>query len=498
MSVFEKNIIRNKILKRTGVVDIGSNTIRLVVFEGPSRSPRYFYNEKVNCGLGMGLMQSGKLNDKGQKKAYKTIQRFNYILKSMDVFKTYFIATSAVRNAKNGNQFINRIEKNIRIKIKVITGIEEGILAASGVLMGWPKASGLVCDIGGSSLELVYLKSGKIITSQSFKLGPLALQYHQNEDKFKQRYINQELSKINKRFPKNINSLFLVGGCWRAIAKIHMNLTYYPLKVLQGYKTCVDDFDKTLKTIFNRKISYLLKKTSSSEERVKLLPDACKVLISIYNRFNPEQLFFSGYGIREGIFFSQFSEEIRKLDPLIQACLYLENNRSRFPGFGKLLFEWLLPIFPEIDKNQKKLYLAACYLHDTIWQAHPDYRSEVCFETVTGANLGGIDHSGRIFLAISLMSRYKKTDLNEINEKYLTLLNITKIKEAIILGACMRLGAMLSVNIKENLIKTKIYIQENTIYLKMMEKDNLFGDAVEKRLNHLSTLMNLKSKIFLE
>ena len=191
--------------------------------------------------------------------------------------------------------------------------------------------------------------------------------------------------------------------------------------------------------------------------------------------------------------------EILTKKPIIPSKIeVLENNRSRFPGFGKLLFEWLLPIFPELDKNQKKLYLAACYLHDTIWQAHPDYRSEVCFETVTGANLGGIDHSGRIFLAISLMSRYKKTDLNEINEKYLTLLNITKIKEAIILGACMRLGAMLSVNIKENLIKTKIYIQENTIYLKMMEKDNLFGDAVEKRLNHLSTLMNLKSKIFLE
>ena len=183
------------------------------------------------------------------------------------------------------------------------------------------------------------------------------------------------------------------------------------------------------------------------------------------------------------------------MDPLLQACLYLEKNRSRYPGFGKILFEWLLPIFPKIDNKQKKIFLAACYLHDTFWQAHPDYRSEVCFETVTGANLGGIDHSGRIFLALSLMSRYKKTDLNKIDKKYLLLLNKKKIKQAIILGASMRLGAMLSVNILENLRKTKIYTKEKTLYLEIMEKDNLLGDSVEKRFNHLGNLMNFKSKI---
>ena len=158
------------------------------------------------------------------------------------------------------------------------------------------------------------------------------------------------------------------------------------------------------------------------------------------------------------------------------------------------MFEWLLPIFPGID-NERNLFLAACYLHDTIWQAHPDYRSEVCFESVTGANLGGVDHKGRIFLALSLMSRYKKTDINKLNKKYMSLLKPHNIKEALVFGASMRLGAMLSVNICENLRKTKIYIKENTLYLQLMEKDNLLGESVEKRLNHLGNLMKLKSKI---
>jgi len=497
MTGLVKKTIKYTKLKRTGIVDIGSNTVRLVVFEGPSRSPRYFYNEKVSCGLGMGLRQTSFLNSKGKQKAYKAIQRFNAVLKTMSIVETYFVATSAVRDAKNGNEFIKNIEKKFNIKIHVISGKEEGLLAASGVLLGWPKATGIVCDIGGSSLELAYLENGKIKTAQSFDLGPLALQDYHELGKSKLEVINLKLSKIKNSFPSKVSTLFLVGGCWRALAKIHMNLTNYPLKVLQGYKVLVKNFDTTLQIISNSKNSELLQMTSSSEERVKLLPDACKVLKAIYEKFCPKELFFSGYGIREGIIFSQLSYEIRKLDPLLQACLYLEQNRSRYPGFGKILFEWLLPIFPKIDNNQKKIFLAACYLHDTIWQAHPDYRSEVCFETITGANLGGTDHSGRIFLALSLMSRYKKTDLNKIDKKYLLLLNEKKIKEAMILGACMRLGAMLSVNIHENLRKTKIYTKETTLYLKMMEKDNLLGDSVEKRFNHLGNLMNFKSKIIL-
>ena len=498
MTKFVNKIIQNKILKRTGIVDIGSNTIRLVIFEGPSRSPRYFYNEKVSCGLGRGLRQTGFLDYKGLKKANETIQRFNTVMKSMDLFKVYFVATSAVRDAKNGIEFIKEIEKELEVNVNVVSGCEEGILAASGVLMGWPKATGLVCDMGGSSLELAYIDNGKILVSQSFELGPLALQDYKKDGKMKIDLISNKLFEMYKSFPKKSESLFLVGGCWRAIAKLHMNLNDYPLKVLQGYKISINDLASTIEKILSEKTSELLSYTSSSEERVRLLPDACKVLKAIYERFSPKELFFSGYGIREGILFSQLSLEIRKLNPLLQACSYLEQNRARYPGFGQVLFEWLLPIFPRIRKQKKNLFLAACFLHDTIWQAHPDYRSEVCFETVTGANLGGVDHEGRIFLALSLMSRYKKTDLNNIKKKYLSLLNSKKIKEAIILGASMRLGAMLSVNISKNLRKTKIYIKGNILYLKLTEKDNLLGESVEKRLNHLGNLMDLKSKIVLE
>ena len=294
MTYFADKIIENKILKRTGIVDIGSNTIRLVVFEGPSRSPRYFYNEKVNCGLGLGLRLKGYLSNKSQKRAYKAIQRFNAVIKTMEIFETIFVATSAVRDATNGKEFIKKLEKNFNIKINIITGKEEGMLAASGVLLSWPKATGVVCDIGGSSLELAFVENGKIKITQSFEIGPLALQDYNKIGKSSFEIVKEKLSKIDQSFPNDVNSLFLVGGCWRAMAKIHMNLTNYPLKVLQGYEVSVNNFDSTIENICNLKISELLKYTTSSEERVRLLPYACKVLIAILEKFRIKKLVFSG------------------------------------------------------------------------------------------------------------------------------------------------------------------------------------------------------------
>jgi len=494
----EEKRIRTNLLCRTGIIDIGSNTVRLVVFEGPSRSPRYFYNEKVNCGLGVRLGETGRLNPKGVRKAIRALRRFISIMNGMNLKLVYCVATAAVRDATDGPQFVSHLEEKFKMKIWVVSGKEEGILAASGVLMGWPEASGIVCDIGGTSLELAYLKGGIIKKSQSFKLGPLALDGFYQTEKIKTNMIYENLSTIEKGFPDSTQVFFLVGGCWRALARIHMNMNDYPLRVLQGYRISVDSLSETLKYVSSTKVQTLAKATTSSLERLKLLPDASRVLQALIHNFRPKSIIFSGYGIREGLFYKQFSSEIKEMQPLLEACRFLENNRARFPGFGEVLYRWLRPIFHDISQTDERLYLAACHLHDTIWQAHPDYRSEVCFETVTGANLGGIDHEGRVFLALALMSRYKRTDFNTVNKEILNLLDETSIRNAMMLGASMRLGSMLSVTISSSLMKTKIFLEDKYICLNLNEKDNFLGEVVEKRLTHLAQLMGLNPKIIVD
>ena len=220
---FPKTLINKSKLERTGVIDIGSNTVRLVIFEGPSRSPRYFYNEKVNCGLGIGLRQTDHLHPKGVQKAIKTLQRFVFIANGLKLSNLFFLATAAVRNAIDGPQFVRNLEKKFSINIRVLSGREEGALAAHGVLMSWPMATGIVCDIGGGSLELAHLEGGKIKITQSFRIGPLALNHLPDCGRSKIDFILEELCEMDLTFPNSVNNFFLVGGSWRALARIHMN-----------------------------------------------------------------------------------------------------------------------------------------------------------------------------------------------------------------------------------------------------------------------------------
>ena len=223
---------------------------------------------------------------------------------------------------------------------------------------------------------------------------------------------------------------------------------------------------------------------------------AALVLIELIRALGPKHIYFSSYGLREGILFYQMPKSIKHLDPLIEACRYQEFLGARFPGFGESLFNWILPIFGKIKDSDKRLFRAACLIHDTTWRAHPDYRSEMSFETVTRANLGGIDHEGRIFLALALMSRYKKIAISKQLKGPLRILNLRRSKQAIALGRAMRLGAMLSGSSVVNLKKSKIFLNKKTVNLVIKKSGNdLAADTVEKRLEALAEALNIKYSI---
>ena len=220
------------------------------------------------------------------------------------------------------------------------------------------------------------------------------------------------------------------------------------------------------------------------------------VLIGLLEELQPKHVYFSSYGLREGILFKHMPKKIKDLDPLIEACRYQEKMSSRFPGFGDKLFLWILPLFEHLKLNDQRLYHAACLLHDTNWKSHPDYRAEVSFETVTRANLGGIDHEGRLFLALALMSRYKRISVSKSINKILRLLTPSRYEEAIVLGRAMRLGAMLSGTSTENLMHSQISRDKNTLKLKLTDSAALLvADPVERRLQTLAEGMNLDSSI---
>ena len=222
-----------------------------------------------------------------------------------------------------------------------------------------------------------------------------------------------------------------------------------------------------------------------------LLPYAIEVLDALVESFTPIDIALSSYGIREGLLYEQMSKKLRKKDPLIEACAFAEMKDARTPGFGLQLFNFVSPLFPTADEEAKRLIKAACHLHDVSWRGHPDYRAEICFDNATRANLGGINHAGRVFLGLSLMYRYRNQHEGHKFENLFSLLSQEQIRMAEILGKAMRLGAMMWVNKEET--NAKLFWDPGAKALQLvLENDavSLYGEVAEARLKSLALAMN--------
>ncbi len=474
---------------RLAVIDVGSNSVRLVVFDDVSRSPAYFYNEKILCGLGTGISDTGKLNPAGRTRAMLALHRFVTLLDNMGLKSIKTVATAAVREASDGPDFCAAVQQELGLTLHVATGAKEARLSAQGVLLGWPEAEGLVCDIGGASMELAELHGGTVGQCETSPLGPLKLRdFHGDLDD----HIATQIRAMN--MSAQAARLFLVGGSWRALARLDMTRQGYPLKVLHEYTLLPAQMLDTAVWAEARSAEELSQYVDTSMARLKLVPLAAKVMVHLIDRLKPASIAISSYGIREGMLYEEMPEKTRQLDPLIEACLNMERRNARFPGFGDALFRWLAPLFADHAPEYMRLMHAACLLHDVTWRSHPDYRADMSFEAVTRANMGGVDHQGRLFLALAIRTRYKSSGYE--NQPALLLLDDVTASKAQILGKAMRLGAMVSGAMAATLAQTKIS-RENDVITLCLPATGLAGEMVEKRLNSLAAALGCTSTLTL-
>ena len=431
-------------LARVGVVDVGSNSVRLVVFDGAARSPAYFYNEKIMCALGAGLTLSGRLNPDGRSRALAALRRFAALGRGMGILPLTAVATAAVREAADGLDFCAEVEHETGIVLHVLPGDEEARLSAQGVLLGWPGSYGLVCDIGGASMELADLANGRVGRRLTSPLGPLKLRELKGGQKALSAHIAATVARLHARMDHEQGMrLFLVGGSWRAIARIDMDRRDYPLTVLHEYRMTADAVSATRDHVGRTDPAVLRSRCDLSEDRMSLVPIAVQVLDEVVRVFRPKDIAVSSYGIREGLLFEQMPKALRDRDPLIEACRFAEMKDARLPGFGDVLYDFVLPLFPQADWQRKRIILATCLLHDVAWRTHPDYRAETCVDNATRANLGGLKHGERVFMGLALMYRYSNKRDGSRHDRIFALLSDEDKREAAILGKAMRLGAML-------------------------------------------------------
>ncbi len=483
-------------LSRVGVIDVGSNSVRLVVFDGAARSPAYFFNEKIMCGLGAGLATTGQLNPNGRRRALAALARFALLAKGMDVASLSVVATAAVREASDGAEFRAEVLEKTGLRLRVIDGREEARLSAQGVLLGWPEAQGLVCDIGGSSMELAVIGDGKVHARVTSPLGPFRLQQVGGGKKGLRKQIAGVLADLRAEIGDHHDRIYLVGGSWRAIARLDMERRGYPLTVLHEYRMTPKSVQDTVTWIAENDITALRARTGTSAERMELVPLASEVLRQLVRTFKPSEIDVSSYGIREGLLYEQMPERLRARDPLIEACRFAEASAARIPGFGKKLYAFLQPIFRNAPPERERLIKAACLLHDTTWRAHPDYRAEVCFDNATRANLGGLDHKGRVFLGLALLHRYKNSRSGTRFDALFKLLDEKQLRDAEVLGKAMRFGAMFAVASPNEAGTLRYYPKKKILELILAaETAALFGEVAEARFASLANALKVATVV---
>lgn len=468
---------------RIGIIDIGSNSIRLVVYDQNKRSPIPIYNEKVLCALGKGLASSGVLNPEGVVMGKEALRRFVAMGRNMQISELHVMATAAIRDAGDGRDFTGWLEKTYNVKADIISGDEEAKLGAFAVCSSIYKPKGITADLGGGSLELVRVDNGETHGHNSMPLGSLRMLDESKGDRNKLRkIIDKRFAEISWLDDEETPSIYAIGGSFRALAKMHMMANDYPLQILHEYTVEADEFLEFVQDIANMSIEKLEKYPGGAAKRASSLPGAAMVLETLLTTCKAENIVFSASGIREGYVYKKLPIKERDEDGLLFSCREFASRNGRSIEYGKELYDWMLPLLPQESERMKRLRLAFCLLSDIAIHIHPEYRGQWAFQRIIYSAFTSITHEDRVTLALALYHRYQF----KIKEDFLqlALISDSDVAWAKLVGTSANLAYHLSGSITGNLQKTKLVIKDKNIALQLEgNMVDLMGDSIQKRID---------------
>ncbi len=483
-----------------GVIDIGSNSVRLVVFEGCRRSPLVQYNEKAICALGRDISRTGRLDQSAVEETLALLRRFRILAEHMGVGSMHAVATAAVREASNGSEFVQAAEQAIAGRIAILPGMEEARLAATGVLSGMPGADGVVGDLGGGSLELVDVTEGRAGHGETAPIGTLRLLERAPRPKNAIVIVNDVLATMELPARVRNRTLYLVGGTWRAIARIDMEQRKYPLHIIDHYTLQPNEALQIARVVRGLSGASLRLMPSVSGARVATIAHGALVLERLIAVGEPSEIVFSAYGLREGIFHSTLNAAIASEDPLLAGARAIAERNARSVEHGFELADWTHPLFasdthPETPTEQR-LREAACLLGDISWRAHPDYRGRRSIDTVIYGNLADVDHAGRAFLALASHCCHANRIRDPAAVVLVKLVDERAVKRARILGSAIRLAYSLTGALEGTLQRILLGRSGDEIVVTLpADLADLNGGALNRRLFNLANLMGCEGRV---
>ncbi len=464
------------------IIDIGSNSVRMVVYHGLKRVPLPIFNEKYMCALGKGLATSGRLNPAGVVQAETAIARFLVMAQRLQVASLDLIATAAVRDAENGSEFVARIEATHGVKVKVISGEREAELAAKGILASFHEPMGISVDLGGGSLELATIERTRIGQTASLRIGSLrVLDATDGKLGAMEKMVRDELQQIDWLNASHASCLYAVGGGFRALAKLHMKKTHYPLDIVHEYCMSRRSISQLIDKLLAMKPSDIATLPGISEKRAPTLIPTAIMLQQLLQQTGAPEVMFSVSGIREGFFYDLLEPKLQGEDALIASAADLAALIGRAGHYGKELFQWMSPLFASEPLPWQRIRRALCILSELAWSIDPNFRANWAYHRIIQSSLKGIDHPERIMLALALFHRYQTKWKNGRDE--LKLLDERERQYARCVGLAAGLAYQLSGGKAGNLHHAKLTWHDGQVHLALdAEASPLRTDTVEKKL----------------
>ncbi len=488
--------MEKKLKNPIAIIDIGSNSIRMMVYDGLFRSPAILFNERVLAELGKSLSTLGTLNVENLEMAFFNLQRFKAVADNMKA-EYFVIATAALREATDGPAFTQKLKNELGLDVRIISGDEEAYLGYLGIVSSFKGACGVIGDLGGGSLELSTIQKGQYQKGQSFPLGGLRLTSGFSDNTNLKREIHKHLH--NQDWLKNSakeQNFYPIGGAWRAIAKYYIYQTNYPLQLVHGLKISAENLKLHLQKLARMDKNKLSKLSMISKRRRPVMATSALLMLEVLEFINPKNICFSTFGVRDGLLYEHLNDEIKKKDPLLERCRHWEHQFSRFNN-GEAIYKWSYALIKNETETYQRLYKSACLLNDFGWFEHRDYRAELSFRRLLTQRFGGgLDHVERMMLACILYISYGENLNDKLLEDVCQFLNKKQKKRILCYGLSIRLARRLGGGPSQPITKSKLCLDENNLTLKIDKSlQSFMGLHIDKLMQDLAKSLKVEAKI---